>query len=133
VETAEVVRGRFEQTVDDDGKTRVRDRYTVAAPLAGRVLRMPWKVGDALGHGQVIAVIIPSAPALLDSRAVREQEERVGAAQAAVLRSAAMQERAKSAAEQARADADRSRRLAEGGFVSAANLEQALLTQRMRA
>jgi len=132
VETAEATKGRFEQTIDDDGKTRVRDRYTVSAPLAGRVLRIALRAGDAVEQGQVIALILPSAPALQDQRTVRELEERIGAAQASVLRAGAMEERAKAQSEQARADADRSRRLADGGFVSPANLEQASLTVRMR-
>jgi len=132
VETAVVGQGRFEQTIDDDGKTRVRDRYTVSAPLAGRVLRIALRAGDLVEQGQVIAVIVPSAPALQDQRTVRELEERIGAAQASVLRAAAMEERAKAQAEQARSDADRTRRLADGGFVSPSNLEQAALTARMR-
>ena len=33
VETAAVTKGRFVATVDEDGKTRVRERYIVAAPL----------------------------------------------------------------------------------------------------
>ena len=41
VETAPVARGPFEQTVSDDGRTRVRERYVVSAPLAGRVEREP--------------------------------------------------------------------------------------------
>ncbi len=132
VETAEVTKGQFEQTIDDDGKTRVRDRYTVSAPLAGRIMRINLKAGDAVEQGHVVAVIVPAAPLLQDERTVRELEERLGAAQANVLRSTAMVERAKAAHEQARADAARSARLAAGGFVSASNLEQAELSVRMK-
>ena len=39
VETATVTKGRFVATVDEDGKTRVRERYVVAAPLTGRLSR----------------------------------------------------------------------------------------------
>ncbi|MDH4326299.1 MAG: efflux transporter periplasmic adaptor subunit, partial [Betaproteobacteria bacterium] len=45
VETASVTRGPFEQTIVDDGKTRVRDRYVIAAPLAGRVERIRLEPG----------------------------------------------------------------------------------------
>ena len=82
VELAEVRKGVFEQTVSDDGKTRVRERYTVSAPLAGRVERIRLKAGDPVERGQVVALLMPSAPALLDARAVRELQARVGAAEA---------------------------------------------------
>ena len=54
VETARVERGLFEQTVDEDGKTRVRERYVVSAPLAGRVQRISLKAGDAVTPSQGI-------------------------------------------------------------------------------
>ena len=54
VEVAEVTRGPFEQTVVDDGKTRVRDRYVVSAPLAGRVERIVLDAGDTVRQGQVV-------------------------------------------------------------------------------
>ena len=72
VETAEVARGAFEQTVSDDGKTRVRERYVIAAPLAGRVERVRLEPGDAVKQGQVVALLTPTAPALLDARTARE-------------------------------------------------------------
>ena len=48
VETAAVTRGRFVASVDEDGKTRVRERYVVAAPLGGHLGRIRFKVGDHL-------------------------------------------------------------------------------------
>ncbi|MGB7540888.1 MAG: efflux transporter periplasmic adaptor subunit, partial [Burkholderiales bacterium] len=71
VEVAQVRRGAFEQTVSDDGKTRVRDRYVVSAPLAGRVERIALKAGDPVVEGQVVAVLTPAAPAFLDARTER--------------------------------------------------------------
>lgn len=86
VEVAQVARGRFEQTIDEDGKTRVRERYVVSAPLAGRVERIALKAGDAVAAGAVIATMHPTAPPLLDARIERELEERIGSAQAAFAR-----------------------------------------------
>lgn len=131
VEVAEIARGPFEQTVDDDGRTRVRDRYTVAAPLSGRVLRIPYRAGDAIEQDAVVAVILPSVPVLQDARTVRELEERAAGAQAAVMRAAAMEERAKAGREQARMDAVRSARLAAEGFLSPSSREQSESTARM--
>lgn len=125
VEVAEVTRGRFEQTVEDDGKTRVRERYVVSAPLAGKLQRITLKAGDAVRAGMVVAVLEPSAPGLLDVRSEQELTERVGAAEAAQLRATAAVERAAAALEKSRADQQRAAKLAASGFVSASQREQA--------
>jgi HlyD family secretion protein len=127
VEIAEVTRGPFEQVIEDDGKTRVRERYVVSAPLAGKLQRITLKAGDAVAAGMVLAAIDPSSPALLDARTERELTERVGAAEASRLRAAATVERARAALDQSRSDLERSRKLAAQGFISAAQLEQAEL------
>ena len=130
VETAPVVRGPFEQTVSDDGKTRVRERYTISAPLAGRVARIRLKAGDPLEEGQVVAVLRPAAPAFLDARAARELQERVGAAEAQFLRAKAEKFKVAAQRDQARADLNRAERLATEGFVSGTAREQADLALR---
>ncbi len=124
VEVAEVTRGHFEQAIEDDGKTRVRERYVVSAPLAGKLQRITLKAGDTVTAGMVLAAIDPSSPALLDVRTERELTERVGAAEATRLRAAATVERALAALDKSRADLERTRKLAAKGFVSAAQLEQ---------
>jgi HlyD family secretion protein len=124
VEVAEVTRGPFEQVIEDDGKTRVRERYVVSAPLAGKLQRITLKAGDAVAAGMVLAAIDPSSPALLDARTERELTERVGAAEASRLRAAATVERARAALDQSRSDLERSRKLSAQGFISAAQLEQ---------
>jgi HlyD family secretion protein len=124
VELGTVRRGPFEQTIDEDGKTRVRERYIVSAPLAGTLERIGLRIGDQVDKGIVLAVIIPSAPALLDVRTERELQERVGAAEAARARIMALAARAKAALEQAQADAERTRELAQRKLVSQAQLEQ---------
>ena len=124
VETAQIERGVFEQTIDEDGKTRVRERYVVSAPLAGRVLRIALRAGDAVEPGQVIATLHPAAPPLLDARTERELEERVGAAEAALARSRTSVEQAGAALTQSNADLKRTQKLAKEGFLSAASLER---------
>lgn len=131
VEVAEVTRGRFEQTIEEDGKTRVRERYVVSAPLAGELQRITLKAGDAVTAGMTLAVIDPGVPALLDVRTERELTERVGAAEAARLRAAAAVERARAALDKSRADLDRTSKLAGKGFVSASQLEQAELEAKI--
>lgn len=123
VETAAVVRGRFEAGVDEDAKTRLRDRYSLSAPLAGRLARIALREGDAVRAGDVVARIAPGLPALLDERSLREQRARVTAAQAGVQRAAARVDRSGVALEQARNDLARSGQLAQQGFVAPARLD----------
>lgn len=131
VEVSEVTRGPFEQVIEDDGKTRVRERYVVSAPLAGKLQRITLKAGDAVTAGMVLAVIDPSSPALLDVRTERELTERVGGAEAARLRAAATVERARAALDKSRSDLERTRKLAVKSFVSAARLEQVELEAKI--
>ena len=66
VELAPVTRGRFETTIDEDGKTRLADRYVVSAPLAGRLARITLKEGDAVEADAPLAVLTPVLPAMLE-------------------------------------------------------------------
>jgi HlyD family secretion protein len=130
VETAEVTRGPFEQVITDDGRTRVRDRYVVSAPLRGRLERIQLRVGDAVRAGDVVAMLADTPPALLDPRAEQELAAAFSAAQARSARAAADAARVEAQLAQARADRNRTAKLAADGFVSAAALEQAQLAVR---
>jgi HlyD family secretion protein len=127
VELAEVAQGPFEVTISDDGRTRVRDRYVIAAPLAGRVERIRLEAGDPVSQGQVVALLTPTAPAFLDARTERELRERIGAAEAQAARARAETLKVQAQRDQARADVDRQAKLSKEGFVSATALEQAQL------
>ena len=130
VETAQVVRGVFEQTVSDDGKTRVRDRYVVSAPLAGRVERSRWHAGDPVDKGETVAVLTPAVPAFIDARTQGELEARVAGAKAQRMRAAAELEKAHAQLQHARSELARTEKLAREGFVSANAREDALLALR---
>ena len=123
VEVASVVQGRFEAGIDEDAKTRLRDRYSISAPLAGRLARIVLREGDAVQAGDVVARITPAMPALLDERSLREQQARITAAQANVQRAAVRIERSRVAQEQARNDLRRSEQLAQQGFVAPMRLD----------
>lgn len=131
VETAMVTKGRFVASVDEDGKTRVRDRYVVAAPIAGRLGRIRFKVGDSLNVDEDVAMITPSPAPLMDPRTRREVEERLGAAEANVERAKAVVERTKAQSDQAHTDLGRTRTLAERGAAPAQALERAELAVRV--
>ena len=115
VEVARVVRGHFEASIVEDGKTRVRERYTIAAPVAGTLLRVGLKAGDAVRADDAVASILPNLAPLLDARARQEAEQRLGAAEAAEARTAALVVQAAATATQARVDAERSRTLVAQG------------------
>ncbi len=85
VDVQQIVRGPLEVTVDEDGRTRIRDRYIVSAPLSAQLQRISLDAGDPVVAGQtVLAVLQPVDPSLLDARAALEAEARVRRAQAAV-------------------------------------------------
>ncbi|HEY5895949.1 MAG TPA: HlyD family efflux transporter periplasmic adaptor subunit [Burkholderiales bacterium] len=130
VETAAVTSGAFEQTVSDDGKTRVRERYVVAAPLAGHLDRIVLQAGDAVRKDDVVARLNPTAPSFLDARTARELQARIGAAEAQLARARAESLKVLAQRDQARADLERQARLSQEGFVSATAREQAELALR---
>ncbi len=69
VETAPVAAGRLRTTVNEEGKTRIKQRYLIAAPVAGQLRRIPFKAGAEVKAGEtVLAVVDPLAPTLLDAR-----------------------------------------------------------------
>ena len=131
VETAKVVRGPFVATIDEDGKTRVRERYIVSAPLAGRSTRVELKAGDKVSAGDAIVSILPSPAPFLDPRSRREAEERLGAAEAARERTKATVERTTAQLDQANRDLERTRTLVQRGVSTTQSLERDELAQRV--
>lgn len=131
VETAKVTRGTFVATIDEDGKTRVRERYIVSAPLAGRSTRIELSSGDRVSAGDEIVTIQPSPAPFLDPRSRREAGERLGAAEAARERTKATVERATAQFDQAKRDLDRTRTLVERGVSTVQSLERDELAYRV--
>ncbi len=123
VELSTVARGTVRQTVDEDGHTRVRERYTVSAPLAGTLQRITLEEGDRVKAGAVLAALAPNPAALLDPRTRAELEQRLAAAQAREQRTGALTARAEANLEQSKSDLERTRKLAERNIVSRSQLE----------
>ena len=86
--------------------TRVRDRFVVSAPVAGRVLRIELEPGDRVTRGQVVARVRAEAPPLLDARTRAEAQAGVESARAALGRARAEEQRARATLAQAAARAD---------------------------
>ena len=71
-------------TIDEEGKTRVKNRYVISSPVAGLLRRIDWKPGAEVVAGKtVMAVLETKAADLLDSRSQAQAEAKVRAAQAA--------------------------------------------------
>jgi len=126
VEVAAAARGPMRVTLDHEGKTRVHDRYTVSAPVAGTVRRIELEPGDpVIGGETVVATFAPSAPIPLDSRTRAEAEAAEAAGRTELERAKAAAAAAAAQAELARSELDRRRGLATAGVVSASELEAA--------
>lgn len=125
VDAAKASRGPMRVTVDGEGKTRVRDRYVVGAPVAGRLRRIVLRRGDNIVQRQLIAEIEPLPLAPLDPRQRAEAVGRVRAAEDAKAEIDRLVERYKASYEQARRDLARAETLARDGVVSRQEVEDA--------
>jgi HlyD family secretion protein len=126
VDIARVVRGPMEVTIDEDGDTRVRDRFVVSAPVAGRLERIELDPGDTVVKGHtVVARLAPAPPALLDPRTRAELTAAVAAAGAGADQARAERDRAAAVLERARTTLRRQRSLNEAGAVSRDDLDAA--------
>jgi HlyD family secretion protein len=126
VETVRAGRGPLRVTVDEDGEVRAHDRYVVAAPVTGRLVRTELDEGDRVEEGDVVARL---APAPLSEREREEQTARVLAAEA-------LQREAEENMRHARADFDQARRerrrieeLVKKGFISPQAAERARIAE----
>jgi HlyD family secretion protein len=123
VELAPVTQGPFESTIDEDGKTRLADRYVVSAPLAGRLARITLKEGDAVAIDTPLAVLSSVLPAMLDERTRRELQARIAGAQDNVSRAGSRIARAQVSLDQANNEVRRSEQLMQQGFIAPIKVE----------
>lgn len=127
-----VVRGPLDIDLVQEGRTRIRERFVVSAPVAGRLLRLAVKAGDPVRAGMPVGVVVPPDAPLRDLLAERELQARAGAAEAAVSRAEAGVAKAEAALEEARVDLARTRRLVAGGSLPGAALDRAAAEFRTR-
>jgi HlyD family secretion protein len=123
---AVVERGSLQVTVDEEGRTRVRDRYVVSAPLPGRMARIELEPGDRVIAGKtVVARLQPTDPTLLDARTRAELEARVRASESAIGSARAERDRIQADLTFARAELKRAQGLLAGGAIARRDLEAA--------
>jgi HlyD family secretion protein len=129
VETALIDSGTLQVIVQNEGVTRVLDRYRIMAPVAGRLLRIQVREGDPVRAGDVIARIASSP---LDPRSGTSARASVSAAEAMQEQATTIAEQTREAAQQARREVPRRRALAAAGAISQESLEQAELLAASR-
>jgi HlyD family secretion protein len=126
VEVATVERGPLTVTVDEEGMTRVRNRYFVSAPVAGRLRRIDWKAGAEVVAGKTVLAVIEGGDAdFLDARTQAQAQARANAAAAQRDAAAAQRERAAAAAKLFTADFARLKELFEKNVLSRQEFEVA--------
>lgn len=156
VETAAVTRGPMSQSVDVEAKTRVRQRYVVAAAVAGRLSRVNLLEGDRVKAGTIVATLDPlpqnaaveSALAQIAElqqqragvetlrpkpEAIAQAESRAAGAQAAYRVAVQRRDAASAAYAQARRETARAAQLERGGYLPRAGLESAQLAETSRS
>ncbi len=128
VETATIDRRTIEIAVEEEGKTRIREVFTVSSPLTGRMARINLHPGDpVVANSTVIAQIRATAPTLLDSRTRRVAEAAIDAAIANVDLANAQLSQAEAQGEFLKGELDRAERLARTGTTPERSLEKARL------
>jgi HlyD family secretion protein len=125
VDVAAVTRGPMQVTVDEEGETRVRDRFIVSAPVSGRLLRVALEPGDAVRCHDVVLKIAPADAPLLDARSLVEFQTAANAAAEAVAVTRAERDRAAAALDRAVAAERRLTNLVAIGAVSREDFETA--------
>ena len=124
VTVAEAAPDTLSVTIPAEGVTRARDRYTVAAPITGRLTRRDVRAGDRVEEGELLAQLYPAPE---DPRAIATARAEVSAAEARHNEAQARLREAEIQARQAQREAERRRPLLELGAITRESLEQAEL------
>ena len=133
VDISEIKRGTLRVTVDEEGKTRIRDVFVITAPIAGTMQRTTLKVGDAVVKGDtVVAVVKPPEPTLRDFRTSLELAAQVRSCEANVELAEAELRRANAELDLARSEYERAKVLANKGIVPKATADKALTNMQVQ-
>jgi HlyD family secretion protein len=125
VEVYTVAKGPLTVAVEEEGKTRVRERYVISSPMAGYARRIALKVGDVVKPDQVLVLLEPLRSDALDPRSRAQAAAQVGAAEAAL---ASARENARAAladADLAHQELTRIEALGKAKFLSGQAVDQA--------
>jgi HlyD family secretion protein len=128
VETAVIENRDIVVTVEEEGKSRIREIFTVSAPIGGQTLRIDLHAGDPVVKDEtVLAAIRPAAPGLLDARLKRVAEAAAASAEAGVGLAQAEVRQAEARLAFLRTELSRAERLAAKGTISDSARDKARL------
>ena len=130
VDVQHASRAPLSVTVEEEGQTRVIDRYVVSAPVAGFARRISLDVGDPVEVGEVLLELEPLRSDVLDPRSRAEAEARVASAQSALLEAEQQITAARADEELSRLDLERKEKLREIQYVSEGELDRAVASAR---
>lgn len=122
VEAGYVSLGPLQVTIDEEGETRAHDRFTLSAPVSGRLSRIELHEGDEVGPQTILATI---SPVPLETRELAEIRARIRSAEARKREAEEQLARSENEYAQATRDVDRARLLAENRIIAQQALEQA--------
>jgi HlyD family secretion protein len=127
VDIGVVERGPMLVTIDEEGRTQVRDTYVVSTPVAGRLLRVDVEPGDQVVVGKsIVAVMLPATLTPLDARSRAQADAEVAAAEAALRMVRAEHSQAIADQELAETELKRTRNLRKSNLESQATLDRAI-------
>lgn len=126
VEIAKVTRAPLTVTIEEEGRTRVMDRYVIAAPVDGVTCRVQLHVGDPVKQGEVLLNITPLQSQVLDARSRAQAVAKVDAARSALRAAQERAQAATSSAQLASNDLKRMQPLMEQGVISKEVYDKAL-------
>ncbi|MGG6293935.1 HlyD family efflux transporter periplasmic adaptor subunit [Leptolyngbya sp. AN02str] len=156
VDVAQVQPGELQVAIHAEGKTRVRDRFVIAAETNGRLARVALSEGDAVAAGTVVAQLDPLplnasvqealgrlaewqaqragvATQRPKAEAIAQAQSRTQAAQAQRQQAEAAVTEARAALTQAQRDRQRAQQLEATGAIARQDRERAELNETTRA
>lgn len=125
VSAVEAERAPFQLTVEEEGRTHLRDTYLVSAPIGGYLHRVSLEPGDAVTAGQSVFELEPPPAPALDARTREQARETLAAAEARLEAARAERENRRADQQLARSELARAQRLFEQSLVAESELERA--------
>jgi len=130
VEAVAVKRAPMTVSIEEEGRTRVIDRYVIAAPVDGVTCRVQMSVGDQVIQGEVLLGITPLESQVLDPRSRAEAKARVAAAKSALESARDQAQSVKATVDYNNREVKRLRPLFEKGVITRGELDRAEMNQR---
>jgi HlyD family secretion protein len=118
-------RGPFRLTVEEEGRTHLRDTYLISAPIGGFLHRVSLEPGDAVSAGQTVFELEPPPAPALDARTREQARESLAAAEARLEAARAERENRRADQQLARSELARAQRLFDQSLIAESELERA--------